>query len=126
MELKDQIISLIEKRVDSADVQGTIEGLADSILELFHKSNNKIQLTFNQTEDWAAVNAAEKWCHENGISVGTMQAGSPRGLKRGNYSISKWRNLSTQDIETLDGRMDGDMRNGPVYIDIKKESNGRQ
>ncbi len=37
MELKDQIMALIEERVDSADVQGTIEGLAESILELFPK-----------------------------------------------------------------------------------------
>lgn len=77
-----------------------------------------MNLTFNETEDWEAVKAAEKWCEENGISVGTMQAGSPRGLKRGNHSIAKWRNLDKQDIKLLDGTMTGDMRNGPIYIAI--------
>lgn len=77
-----------------------------------------MNVTFNEAEDWAAVRAAEKWCEENGISVGTMQAGSPRGLKRGVHSIAKWRNLSKSDMKLLDGQMTGDMRNGPVYIDI--------
>jgi hypothetical protein len=75
--------------------------------------------TFNETGDFAAVHAAEKWCSENGISVGTMQAGSPRGLKRGNYTISKWRNMFHEEIEDLDGTMTGDMRNGPVHIELK-------
>jgi hypothetical protein len=32
--LKDQIMMVIERRVDSADVQGTIEGLAEEITQL--------------------------------------------------------------------------------------------
>jgi hypothetical protein len=77
-----------------------------------------MKLEFNESGDWKAVTAAEKWCAENGISVGTMQGASPRGLKRGEFTIAKWRNLSENDIAGLDGRMTGDMRNGPVIIEI--------
>ena len=78
-----------------------------------------MKLSFEQTEDWEAVKAAEAWCEEHGISVGTMQGESPRGLKRGKHMIAKWRNLDTEDLKILDGTMTGDMRNGPVHIDIK-------
>jgi hypothetical protein len=74
--------------------------------------------TFEQTGDFEAVHAAEKWCADNGISVGTMQADAPRGLKRGDYNILKWSNLDKSDEQSLDGRMTGDMRNGPVCIEL--------
>lgn len=77
-----------------------------------------MNFVFDQTGDWEAVKAAEAWCEENGISVGTMQSGSPRGIKRGKHSISKWRNLTNEDKKLLDGMMTGDMRNGPVQIQL--------
>ncbi len=80
-----------------------------------------MQVSFNQTEDFVAVHAAEAWCVKHGFSFGFMQGSSPRGLKHGNYSIMKWRNLTTDDIAGLDGRMEGNMRNGPVTIEIKDE-----
>jgi hypothetical protein len=74
------------------------------------------KLQFNQKEDWEAVEAAEQWCKDNNVSYGTMQGDWPRGLKRGNFNIAKWRNLDGNDIKNLDGTMTGDMRNGPVFI----------
>lgn len=69
-------------------------------------------------EDFSAVNAAEKWCQENGISVGPMQAHAPRGLMRGDVAISKWRNLSDEDKAALSGMMTGSMRHGPVVVEV--------
>lgn len=80
-----------------------------------------IEKTFTGEKDWEAVRAAEEWCKENGISVGTMQGSSPRGLKRGEYNIAKWRNLSTSDRKLMDGLMEGDFRYGPVTIKITEE-----
>ena len=83
--------------------------------------NKTMKKEFTGTEDWEAVRKAEEWCAENGISVGTMQAGSPRGLKRGQFSIAKWRNLDRADIEKLDGTMYGNERHGPVTVELKDE-----
>lgn len=77
-------------------------------------------LTFNETGDWAALRAAENWCKENNVSIGTMQAGSPRGLMRGDYQIAKWRNLDNSDKKSLDGQMTGDMRHGPITIEMRE------
>lgn len=79
-----------------------------------------MKITFDQTEDWKAVDAAEKWCKEQGISVGTMEGRSPRGLMRGVHSIPKWRHLDIEDKKLLDGTMTGDMRNGPVHIELNE------
>lgn len=80
---------------------------------------SEIVMTFADVGDFEAVRAAERWCDENGYSVGRMQGPDPRGLMRGDYEISKWRNLSGQQRAELDGQMAGDMRNGPVTIRVK-------
>ncbi len=74
--------------------------------------------TFHDEGDFAAQAAAKEWLRENGYSVSIMQAGSPRGIMRGDVLIAKWRNLSPRERATLDGQMTGDMRNGPVTIEI--------
>ncbi len=68
--------------------------------------------------DFSACRAAEQWCEQNGISVGGMQGGAPRGLLRGEFDISKWRNLSTRDRAALHGQMMGSMRDGPVVVEM--------
>lgn len=77
-----------------------------------------IQMRFDQKGDFAANYAAEKWCEDNDISFGLMCRDLPRGLMHGDYNIAKWRNLSAREIKSLHGRMTGDMRNGPVFIEI--------
>lgn len=69
-------------------------------------------------EDFSAGNAAEKWCQENGISVGPVQAYAPRGLVRGDAQIAKWRNLGDEDKAALSGMMTGSMRHGPVVVEL--------
>ena len=80
------------------------------------------RIEFTQTGTFAACMAAEQWCLDNGYSVGSMQAGSPRGLLQGDWLISKWRNLSSVERKALHGTMTGDMRNGPVLIEIFEPS----
>ena len=84
-------------------------------------------ITFAYTEEFEACRQAEAWCADRGISVGRMQGPSPRGLLRGSFDISKWRNMSKREISQLDGRMTGDMKNGPVFVEIydKKEGVGK-
>jgi hypothetical protein len=74
--------------------------------------------TFDQQGDFAACDAAESWLREGGYSVGSCERGSPRGIMRGDVPIAKWRNLSPRERKTLDGIMRGDMRNGPVTVEI--------
>lgn len=78
-----------------------------------------VKIVFEQAGDFLAMYAAEDWCRLNGVSYGSAERGSPRGLLRGDFNISKWRNLSLQDRADLHGRMTGDMRNGPVMIEMQ-------
>jgi hypothetical protein len=80
--------------------------------------------TFDQPGDFAAQAAAKQWLHERGYSVGIMEADAPRGIMRGDVLIAKWCNLSPRERATLDGQMTGDMRNGPVTVEIFGERMG--
>ena len=73
---------------------------------------------FTEEGTFKAFNAATKWCKDNGFSVGSMQRDAPIGLMRGDYQISKWRNLRKQEIYELDGKITGDKWNGPVWVEI--------
>ncbi|MDR3100795.1 MAG: hypothetical protein LBV73_27495 [Paraburkholderia sp.] len=77
-----------------------------------------MKIVFDLPGDFAACYAAEEWCRERGIAVGAMQGRAPRGLKRGNHIIWKWRSLDHSERRALDGTMTGDMRNGPVTINL--------
>lgn len=56
-------------------------------------------------KDFSSFYEACKWLDENGYSYGSMQRGSPIGVKKGDFDISKWRNLSENDMSKLDGHM---------------------
>lgn len=75
-------------------------------------------MIFTQPGDFAACRAAEAWLTRRGFSVGHMQAHHPRGILLGDYNIQKWRNLSAADRLALHALMTGDMRNGPVYLEL--------
>lgn len=81
-----------------------------------------MQKIFEGKEDFEACSKATNWCLEQGISVGSMQGNSPRGLMYGEIYIAKWRNLSQGDIANMDGTMTGDFRSGPITVDIKQVS----
>jgi hypothetical protein len=79
------------------------------------------EITFNQTGDFKAVNAAQKWLHENGYSYGSMCMDMPIGILKGDWCIAKWRNLNAKERKQLDGQLiSKDFREGPVVIQLKE------
>jgi len=78
-----------------------------------------IHITFTGEKRFEALRAAEFWCAELGVSVGSMQEDAPRGLMWGEVAIPKWRSLTVQLELGLDGRMTGNMQYGPIEVEIK-------
>jgi hypothetical protein len=81
-----------------------------------------MKTTFAQTGDFSAMNEAEKFLEANGYSIGSCERGSPRGILKGDWTIAKWRNLDKTDVAAMHGKMTGDMRNGPVLVELFEES----
>ncbi|CAE6967524.1 hypothetical protein [Paraburkholderia domus] len=77
-----------------------------------------MKVVFYQAGDFEASRAAEAWCDARGIAVGALQQGAPRGLLVGYYQIAKWRNLNDAERRALEGKMTGNMRHGPVTINL--------
>jgi hypothetical protein len=75
--------------------------------------NKKI---FKHKDTFGAYHYAEEFCRRCGFSVGRMCYPGPTGIKRGDWDIQKWRNLSFEDRKLLDGAIVGDFRNGPVTV----------
>jgi hypothetical protein len=64
-----------------------------------------LEKVFDQPGRFESIRAAEDWCRTEGLSVGTMKSGSPRGLRRGDWQVQKWHNLDHCDRTQLDGLM---------------------
>lgn len=71
---------------------------------------------------FVAMAAAEGFLQSRGFSVGPMQADEPRGIMFGNFIIAKWRDLAPHERHQLHGVMTGDMRFGPVKIELYKSA----
>lgn len=69
--------------------------------------------------NFEACYEAEEWCEERGIAVGQMEREKPRGLMHEDCWIAKWSNLSDLERRKLTGRMTGDMRHGPVTVELQ-------
>lgn len=80
-----------------------------------------LTMTFENSKTFQACRDAEEWCAALGLSVGRMQAHAPRGLLWGDFDIAKWRNLNAKERAALDGRMTGDFRNGPVFVQARQK-----
>lgn len=78
-----------------------------------------IRETFTGTRDFEACAKAEAWCEAHDLSVGRMQGPEQRGILLGSFDIQKWRNLNHGERMALHGVMSGDMRRGPVHVDLK-------
>lgn len=77
-------------------------------------------IRFDADGDFRAVGEAERWLEEQGISYGSMQRGAPIGLMRGDVAIAKWRNLSREERDALDGTMESvSFRHGPVFVRLR-------
>lgn len=65
---------------------------------------------------------AERFCEEQGWSLGRLQGPSPRGIICSpQFDIQKWRNLRRSDREGLDGVMVAYGRGGPFAVLIGRE-----
>lgn len=69
--------------------------------------------------NFEACRDAEEWCEAHGISVGQIEHSQPRGLTKEFCWLGKWSHLDPQVRRSLDGTMTGDMRHGPVTIELK-------
>ena len=79
-----------------------------------------IEMTFDQTADFAAVDAARNWLQEQGYSYGSMCMDMPIGILEGSWTIAKWRNLTAKERKQLDGQLvSKDFRSGPVVVQLK-------
>lgn len=78
-----------------------------------------IRETFSGTETFEAMRKAEAWCEERGLSVGRNDRFDMRGILLGKFNIAKWHNLNHAHRMALHGVMSGDMRTGPVHVDLK-------
>ena len=74
---------------------------------------------FNNKGTFEAFYAAENYAREQGYSVGSMCRSMPIALKKGDYHIAKWRNLSKLERLDIDGHITSkDFREGIVTVDI--------
>jgi len=76
------------------------------------------KIVFDDKGTFRAFWSAESWCLIHGYSVGSMCGKNPIGIMKGSHCIQKWRNLSQADKDMLHGKITGDMRNGPVTVEI--------
>lgn len=84
-------------------------------------------LTFPYTgADWSGFCAALAYAIERGYSAGPMQRGCPVGLVLGKTAVSKWRNLSDEDRDALDGTITfaGGPRDGAAIVRLRAPSAG--
>ncbi len=75
-----------------------------------------MKIRFAKKGDFAAFAAAAEALSAAGFSIGSTQRDAPVGIMHGKCFISKWRNLTGDQISRLHGSVVGDLRNGPVYV----------
>jgi hypothetical protein len=74
---------------------------------------------FEQKGTWAAYDVARQWLKESGYSYGSSSVDGPVGILKGDFCISKWRNMTPKERSQLDGTLSGELREGPVVIRLK-------
>ncbi len=85
---------------------------------------SKTMVFENDGTPFSALRKAEAWLKEKGYSVGTMQFPNPIGIKKGDYTISKWWNMMKAEHEQLDGIITGEFRSGNVTIKFYRREEG--
>ena len=77
---------------------------------------------FNNKGTFKACYAAEKFVRDQGYSFGSMCRSMPMALKKGNWNIAKWRNLTELERLDIDGHITSkDFREGSVTVEIFEE-----
>lgn len=77
-----------------------------------------MDIVFEGKKDFEAFYKARDFLKSIGFSVGSMQRDDPIGIRRGDWDIAKWRNLSEDDMSKLDGTIKGNKREGPLTVHI--------
>lgn len=77
-----------------------------------------MEIVFEGKKDFEAFYKARDFLESRGFSVGSMQGDDPIGIRRGDWDIAKWRNLSEDDMSKLDGTITGNKREGPLTVHI--------
>lgn len=66
-----------------------------------------------------SLHAAQSWLEKQGFSYGSLCRDMPVGIMKGDWAISKWKNLSSEQRKMLHGKMTSDdFREGPVTVNI--------
>lgn len=61
--------------------------------------------------------AAQKYVHDLGYNYGSTCAMKPLAFVKGEYNLpQKWKNMSKDERNSVDGIIIGDMREGPVTV----------
>jgi hypothetical protein len=80
---------------------------------------------FSGIGDFKAWNECQKWLDKHGYSYGSTSCRATGvGVLKGNYCIAKMHNLTKQEIQELDGIVDGNFRDGPVVLKLKVAPKG--
>lgn len=75
-------------------------------------------IKFEQKGRFEAYYSAVKWIKENGYSAGSTCVFSPVAVFKGDCCVEKWRNLSPEEKNDIDGLLDGDFQEGPLTLEI--------
>lgn len=75
--------------------------------------------TFIGESTFDAYHEACAWLDQNGYSHGPTSIDGPVAIFKGDWAVSKWRNLSAKERIAVDGLLDGDTRNGPIRVRLK-------
>jgi hypothetical protein len=75
--------------------------------------------TFSEPGTFNALSSAQSWLTDNGYSFGPSSAMKPIPILKGDFVIAKWKNLTKGEIAGLDGKLDGNMREGPMTVTLK-------
>ena len=73
----------------------------------------------NDGGDFSGYSQACAHAKSLGYSCGSMSDPHPTALIKGDAIIAKWKNLTAKERAQVDGIIEGDFRNGPVFLRIK-------
>ncbi len=77
----------------------------------------------DQSEPFTAMRAAEQFLDTRGFSIGAAEVdGEIRGVMYGDDPVPRWKQMHIRGKAQLHGVMVGDMRHGPLKIQIFKHA----
>jgi len=68
--------------------------------------------------DFTAYLAAQDWLSDRGFSYGSSCREMPTAIKKGDWLIAKWKNLTNSERKDVDGLLQGAHRSGPITVEL--------